>query len=258
MQRLAFFSDIHGNSIALDAVFNDICALGGADHYYILGDLAAIGFDPIGVLERLRHLANATIIHGNTERYLLTGHAPGPTTADCQTNPALWPARVETAASFAWSQGAVSAAGWLPWLNKLPLEHRFLLPDGTRILCVHASPGQDESIGLHPGTSEMMLEELFGEARADLVFVGHTHWPVDIMLGRTRLINTGSVSNPFPPDLRASYVLVEADEAGYRLEHRRIEYDRAAVITELQRLNHPGRDFIISHLSGNIHPPFAL
>lgn len=227
MQRLAFLSDIHGNSIALDAVFNDIRAFGGVDHYCILGDLAAIGFDPIGVLERLSRLANATVIRGNTERYLLTGHVPGPTITDCEANPALWPVRVETAASFAWSQGAVAAAGWLPWLNYLPLEHRFWLPDGTHVLCVHASPGQDESIGLHPGTSEKKLEELFGKAQADLVFVGHTHWPMDVMLGRTRLINTGSVSNPFPPDLRASYVLVEADEAGYRLEHRRVEYDRA-------------------------------
>jgi hypothetical protein len=36
--RIAFISDIHGNSIALDAVLADIEARGGVDAYWLLGD----------------------------------------------------------------------------------------------------------------------------------------------------------------------------------------------------------------------------
>ena len=46
--RLALFSDIHGNPIALDAVLADIAAEGGVNAYWVLGDLAAIGYDPVG------------------------------------------------------------------------------------------------------------------------------------------------------------------------------------------------------------------
>jgi predicted phosphodiesterase len=37
--RIALFSDVHGNSIALDAVLQDIQAQGGVDAYWVLGDL---------------------------------------------------------------------------------------------------------------------------------------------------------------------------------------------------------------------------
>ena len=71
--RVAVFSDIHGNSIALDAVLADITARGGADAYWVLGDLVAIGADPVDTLERLAALPNPTFVQGNTQRYLLTG-----------------------------------------------------------------------------------------------------------------------------------------------------------------------------------------
>ena len=66
--RIALLSDIHGNSVALDAVLRDVQAQGNADEYWILGDLVAIGPDPIGVLERLSELEEAFYVRGNTDR----------------------------------------------------------------------------------------------------------------------------------------------------------------------------------------------
>ena len=43
-------SDMHGNPLALDAVLADIAAQGGVDETWVLGDLAALGYDPVGVL----------------------------------------------------------------------------------------------------------------------------------------------------------------------------------------------------------------
>ena len=50
-------SDIHGNPIALDAVLADIEATGGVDEHWVLGDIVALGHDPVGVLERLARAA---------------------------------------------------------------------------------------------------------------------------------------------------------------------------------------------------------
>jgi hypothetical protein len=92
------------------------------------------------------------------------------------------------------------------------------------------------------------------ECEAELICVGHTHWALDRRLDGQRVINLGSVSNPLPPDLRASYVVVQADSVGCQIQHRRVAYDRELVVAALQRLRHPGAAFIIKHLRGEHLP----
>ena len=43
--HLPLISDMHGNPLALDAVLADIAAQGGVDETWVLGDLAALGYD---------------------------------------------------------------------------------------------------------------------------------------------------------------------------------------------------------------------
>lgn len=253
--RIAILSDIHGNSIALDAVLDDIRAQRGVDKYLVLGDLAAIGHDPVGALERIAALPNLCIVRGNTDRYLLTSERPAPTLEDVKSNPQILPKFAEVVASFAWTQGAVSTNGWLNWLKGLPLEQRIVLPDGTRLLGVHASPGCDDGGGILPNLSDAELESRLAGCAADLVCVGHHHMVMDLRANKVRVINPGSVSNPFPPDLRASYVVLHADKDGYRLEYRRVEYDRKAVIRELQRVHHPAADYISGFMRGQHRSP---
>lgn len=255
--RIALLSDVHGNPLALDAVLADIQAQGGAEAGWLLGDYAAIGPDPIGALERVAKLPNAHFIRGNTDRYLATSVRPGPTLEAAQAKPHLLPAMIELAQSFSWTQGVVTVTGWLEWLAALPLEMRFTLPGGMRVLCVHASPGTDDGDGMQPVMSDAELGEVFASADADLVFVGHTHWPQDRMVNEMRIVNPGSVSNQFPPDLRASYVLLTADETGYRLEHRRVDYDHEAVIAACERVRFPGGPYVTRFMRGENLPPWA-
>ncbi len=60
--RLVLLSDIHGNSVALDAVLAEVERRGGADHDGFLGDLVALGHDPIGVLDRISALPGAAFV----------------------------------------------------------------------------------------------------------------------------------------------------------------------------------------------------
>jgi protein phosphatase len=88
------------------------------------------------------------------------------------------------------------------------------------------------------------------------VCVGHTHIVLDVRVGDVRVINPSSISNPFPPDLRAKYAVLEADARGYRIEQRCVDYDHAAVIDHVRRLRHPTADFIARHMLGQITPPW--
>ncbi|ETX07934.1 MAG: hypothetical protein ETSY2_08330 [Candidatus Entotheonella gemina] len=250
MVHIAFLSDIHGNGLALDAVLDDIDAQGGVDEYWLLGDLVAIGPQPVEVLEKLSALPNARFTRGNTDRYITKGDRPPPDRNAVEANPNLLPIFKEVAETMAWTQGALSAHGWLDFLDALPLEQRLTLPDGTRLLGVHGAPGDDGGPGLRPDYPEEDIRERFTGAEADLICVGHTHWPINTRLDGMHLVNLGSVSNPMVPDLCAWYVLLEADASGYRLEHRQAAYDRSAVIAQLEALRHPGRGHIISFMRG--------
>jgi predicted phosphodiesterase len=255
--RLALMSDIHGNSIALEAVLEDVQAQGGVDEIWVLGDLAAIGFDPVSTLERLVALPNARFVRGNTDRYLVTRELPPPTVEMAQADPDLVAQVVEAARSFAWTQGCLFATGWLDWLADLPLEARITLPDGTRLLGVHAAPGTDDGKGFHPLSSARELAELVEGCAADLVCVGHVHWPLDRVIGGVRVVNLGSVSNPLAPDLRASYALLDASAKGYRLEQRRVAYDRRAAVEAVEGAQHPAARFLIDLYEGRFEAAWA-
>jgi predicted phosphodiesterase len=248
--RIALFSDIHGNSIALDAVLEDIRSQGGVDSYWVLGDLVAIGYDPVGVLERLARLSNAYFTRGNADRYVVTGDRPPPTLEDVSNNLDLLPVYAEVMQTFAWTQGALAATDWLTWLAELPLEQHIKLPDGTRVLGVHASPGNDGGPGITPDLSEIELQGLLKGCYADLIFVGHTHWPLEMHFNGVHLVNVGSVSNPMTSDLRASYNILDGGEQGYIIKQRRVAYDRQAVIAELERVRHPAAYYIIEFMLG--------
>jgi putative phosphoesterase len=248
--RLALLADIHGNPIALDAVLADIQAQGGVDGYGFIGDYAALGYDPVTPLERIVALPDAVWVRGNTDRYTASDALPPPTVEHAQADPALIPNLVEVARSFAWTRGYVTASGWYDWLADLPLEHRLMLPDGTRVLLVHAAPGLDDGPGVTLATSTDDLRAMVTGCEADLVVVGHTHWPQDHRIDGVRLINTGSVSNPWNADPRASYVLLDADASGYQITFRRVAYDVAAVITHLRVSRHPALDFILGFFEG--------
>jgi predicted phosphodiesterase len=250
--RIAVISDIHGNSIALDAVLADIKASGGVQGYWILGDLAAIGHDPVGVMERLDELPNAVFIRGNADRYVTSGDFPQPDPDDVRANLSLLPVFTEVTRSFAWTQGALAVASWLEWLDDLPLDYRLTLPDGTRLMAVHASPGEDDGKGFNFTMTDDEMAAQLGDPQVDVLLVGHTHWPFDRQVNGVRIINSGSVSNPFPPDLRASYVLFDLNEDGYQIEFRRVDYDHEAVIDAVKRLRHPGGAYIIDFQQGRI------
>jgi predicted phosphodiesterase len=229
-------------------VLADIAAQGGVDGYWVLGDLVAIGHDPVGVLERLAQLPNARFVRGNTDRYTFAGDRPPPTFTDAEANPKLLATLVEVAGCFAWTQGALDVTGWTEWLRQLPLEIEEVLPDGTHMLGVHASPGRDEGDGIAPGTSDAVIAGSLRGCSAGLICTGHTHRALNRLVGSQRVVNLGSLSNPHPEERRASYVLLRADEKGYDVEHRLVDYDINAVIAALERQKHPAAPFIIGHL----------
>src|SRR5690242_5851522 len=97
--RLAILSDIHGNPLALDAVLADIQSQGEVDAYWVLGDFAALGYDPVTPLEKVTALSHASFTRGNTDRYVVTQDLPVQPEKALQ-DPSLLPEVIEAARSF--------------------------------------------------------------------------------------------------------------------------------------------------------------
>lgn len=246
--RIAIFSDVHGNSLALNAVLRDIDQAGVIDAIWFGGDSAALGFDPAGSIQRLHAIPGLVSIRGNTDRYLVqdTTEADDAVLKRAATDHAGALASMPFGRGFSWTLGAVTAFGYREWLEALPLDHRATLPDGTRVLLVHASPGTDDGDGILPEASGEEVAALLEGADADLVITAHTHIPLDRTVGDIRVWNLGSVSNPKAGDTRAMWTLLEADESGHGLTRRYATYDIAAMLDRLATVQHPTGAYIRS------------
>jgi predicted phosphodiesterase len=247
--RIALISDIHGNSIALEAVLADCAAL-GVDRFWFLGDHVALGPSPDAVLRRITSLPHSVFVRGNTDRYVVTGEGWPLSLEEVRANPALIPRYAEIAAGFAWTRGFLVATGWFDWLGDLPLQHHYVAPNGVRILAVHASPGDDDGEGLHPGSSDEDIASLVNGCDADLLLVGHTHEALVRQVGETLVVNLGCVSNPRGADARASYVVMDVGETNVSITHHRVSYDYEAFARSVESSRHPSVDFIMSHQRG--------
>jgi predicted phosphodiesterase len=260
--RLGIVADVHGNEVALRAVLDDAADC-RVDRWWVLGDLVLFGPRPAEVLGLLRLLPGVEMLRGNTDRYVLTGEQPAPhaTAADAAGNVSLVERYGLMAAGIGWTRGVLCQAGLLGALGGLPGELRLGLPDGTRVLGVHASPSADDGPGIEPGIPDDQLGLLLAGCAADVVVGGHTHSAADRLVGAVRALNPGSTGIPKRPG-EASWLVLDFEDrpeqsgdparaaVGLRAEHRRVPFDVAAVVRDLRARLHPNAEFLEAVLTG--------
>jgi putative phosphoesterase len=212
--RYAFFSDLHSNIVAFEAVLADVATV-GVDRRYVLGDLVGYAPWPNEVLDRLRDEA-IPIVMGNYD----DGTGFGRDECGCAyTHP------VEKAlgdAGFAWTKANTSEAN-KAWLRTLAPQIRFEA-DGLRFLLVHGSPRKMNEY-LYEDKPDSTFARIAAAADVDVIVCGHTHRPYNKTVAGTRFINDGSVGKPKDGDARACWALVETSPAGVTVDFRRVDYD---------------------------------
>lgn len=241
--RLAVLSDVHGNLLALEAVLADIEAHGEPDAYLILGDLAAFCPWPSETLARLQELPEVLFLQGNTDRYLVTGQRPMSPPVRSPEDWAVMPAKlIERDANFRWTVERLSYDDY-EFLRDLPTRFDLDVPGYGRIVAIHANAQDDEAF-LTPDTPDGEMRDYFSDLDARLVLYGHTHRPMDRMVDGMRIVNDGSAGMPLDGDPRPAYALLDfaGDECAVTIH--RVSYDRETVITELERVDHPAKEWV--------------
>ncbi|MCX7683274.1 MAG: metallophosphatase family protein [Anaerolineae bacterium] len=248
--RIAVLSDIHGNLLALESVLSDLEARGLPDLFWVLGDLAAFGPWPAETIARLRALPHASFLQGNTDRYLVTGRRPAMPPVRSPEEWSTMPARLaERDANFRWTVERLPFSAY-EFLRDLPTRLELDVPGYGRIVAVHATalkgPGEqvDDETFVYPDAPAEMVRSFFSTLDARLVLYGHTHRPVERLVNGMRIVNDGSVGLPMDGDPRPAYLLLDIAGGECTVTLCRVAYEREKVVAELERVNHPAKEWV--------------
>lgn len=204
--RILLVSDLHANAAALQALDepHDICLC--------LGDLVEYGPSPVECIDWARKHAAVCVRgnhdHGVAQSVEITGLGGFRYLTQATRQPTLQMISPEQRR----------------YLADLPLLKQITL-NGKRFLLVHATPRDplDEYVPADPAAWEARLRGW----DVDYVCVGHTHQACVLEVGRTKVINPGSLGLQRDGDPRARYAVIEPDGS---VVLKKVEYNIAAVI----------------------------
>jgi predicted phosphodiesterase len=223
--RVAAIYDIHGNLPALEAVLDEI-RVSGADLIVVGGDVVP-GPMPVETLECLRGLKTPSLfIQGNGEAAVLAQLAgvESGTLPEQAREVVRWTAQQLHPDQVSWLTG---------WPATCSVEVRSL----GRVLFCHATPRNDSEIFTRRTPEEVLLP-VFRGAGAPVVVCGHTHMQFDRMVGKTRVVNAGSVGMPFG-EAGADWLLLGPDG-----ELRHTSYDLRQAAERIRGTAYPhAQDF---------------
>lgn len=210
--KIAVFSDIHGNLPAFQAVLDNLQSV---DSWVFCGD--ATGYYPnanevISILKTL----DIHAVRGNHDAYIIGALAP----------------KVEKVNAYKTLEIRRSLKQeHLDWLCALPAEESFEV-DGLHIKIRHASPWDEETY-LYPDSPR--LEDIHLDLN-EILFLGHTHYPMCVQTGKGLTINPGSIGQPRDWNPMASYAVF--DTSTWETQFFRTKYDVKKYQIQLRNLNY--------------------
>jgi predicted phosphodiesterase len=217
--KILILSDIHSNYEALLAVAN---AEKRVDQIWCLGDLVDYGPQPAEVVQWIRHHARLCV-RGNHDFALAFNE-------DCRCGKRF---RQLSQASRQMNRQLLTS-DQIAWLKLLPDTEETVLQN-CRFRLAHATPNGNLYRYLTPGITDIELAGELDGILADVVFCGHTHFPMIRKVDSKLFVNPGSVGQPRDGDPRACYAVW--DDGVVKL--RRASYDIAKTAEKLRGCSLP-------------------
>lgn len=223
--RVAAIYDIHGNLPALEAVLQDI-RQAEVDHVVVGGDV----FPGPLPRETLTCLLDLNIpvqyIQGNGDRVVLAQMAG----TESSEVPEQFREVIRWNAQQLHPEHEQLLASW-------PETLRVRIRGLGEVLFCHATPRNDTEVFTRLTPEERLLP-IFEGLNVPVVVCGHTHMQFDRTIGRTRVVNAGSVGMPFQEP--GAYWL----SLGPGVQLRHTPYDLAKAAERIRDTKYPqARDF---------------
>ncbi len=243
--RVAALYDIHGNLPALEAVLYDVHQA-KVDQIVVGGDVVP-GPMPRETLKCLLELdLPVQFIHGNCELAVLAQMAA------TDTNPVTYwgttsgnPLPESLQEGYRWTAQQLQPeyeAILASWPKTLHLK----IPGLGEVLFCHGTP-RSETEAFTRLTPEDRLLPIFEPLNVSLVMCGHTHMQFDRMIEKTRVVNAGSIGEPFGGQ-GAFWALIGPD-----VELRYTPYDFAKAAERVRATDYPqAEEFAVNSV---LQPP---
>jgi predicted phosphodiesterase len=237
--RVAAVYDIHGNLPALEAVLQDI-RQADVDQIVVGGDVVP-GPMPRETLGRLLDLDLPThFIYGNGELAILAQMAEartGSVTYWGTTSGARPPESIVEI--YRWTTAQLQPE-LEPMLARWSKTVRLEIDGLGQVLFCHSTPRNETEVFTRL-TAEYRLLPIFEGLNAPVVVCGHTHMQFDRMIGRTRVVNAGSVGMPFG-EPGAYWLLLGPD-----VQLRHTAYDFAKAAERIRASSYPQAEDFAAH-----------
>ena len=218
--RVAALYDIHGNLPALESVLREI-RRADVDRVVVGGDVV------VGPMSRetLRCLSDLDIpvqcIYGNAEVAVLEQMAG----RDPAAVPEQYRPMIRWTAEQLYPEYERVLASW-------PKTLRLDIQGLGEVLFCHGTPRDDNEIFTRLTPEERLLP-VFEGLDVPVVVCGHTHMQFDRAIGRTRVVNAGSVGAPFG-EPGCDWLLL-----GPTVEFQHTSYDLAKAAERMRATNYP-------------------
>jgi putative phosphoesterase len=238
--RIAIVSDVHGNRRAFEAVLADLQQV-APDLVLHGGDLAYGGAQPAEIIDQIRALGWPGV-RGNTDEMLWS---PESLKEFAARTPQLGPhlARIQALIPPTLASLGEERLRWLEGFSERYMGEGFTL--------VHASPGNLWSAPMHNASDEE-LRSTYAPLGSAIVVHGHIHRPYVRRVGKMTVANSGSVSQSYDGDRRASYLVIDGEQVSIR----RVEYDVEGEAKELLHSGLPHAEWMAKILlAGQYVPP---
>ena len=230
--KLLIVSDIHGNWLALNAV---LAAEPGVDAILCLGDLVNYGPHPVECVEwAQKNTRPGWIVQGNHD-YAFGSDA----------DPRCSALYRQLAAAMQRATAGGLAIAQKDYLAQLPVTVTQILDGATCVFC-HAVPS-DPLFGYCPPDAGQArwIDEAIQAQRPDFLLVGHTHLQFIRRVGRTTVVNPGSVGQPKGGGGPHAAYAVWHDR---KISLKRAAYDIEAVVADIEAVAPPHIARLLIHV----------
>jgi protein phosphatase len=230
--RIVLLSDIHGNYDALSTVLN---LIKDYDYLVVVGDLVDYGPEPEKVVDTIKSL-NAIVVRGNHDHAVAFN-------VDCGCGEKTHDISIFTRERITIPR---LDENQVKYLGSLPLEETISL-NGYSLKIVHGSPSNPLYGYVYPWnirsslcSTNLRLAASMDEKECELtwsvLFLGHTHYQFSLRMGKTLIVNPGSVGQPRDGDQRASFTIVELNGDEQKIIHYKAKYDVDSTLRKLSEL----------------------
>ncbi|TWU04241.1 metallophosphoesterase family protein [Stieleria varia] len=173
--KIGIISDIHGDLTSLNMALSHM-QLASVQRVLCAGDLVERGSNDHGVIDYFRQHA-IPCVQGNHDENAVRHH--------------------ELQAHVEVQDDSTLSAASVDFLRGLPLTQSFVWV-GSTMLLAHATPSDNGAPVFQDPSCEKLSKTFkkdLARMEADILVVGHTHYPFDIRYKGKRVLNPGSVCN---------------------------------------------------------------